>query len=381
MPLSTRVRSVYRQFRARRYAYKRQVEIRIRRECLLHNLKAFQSLCAPQAVAPVLKSNAYGHGLIQVARVLDAAQCPFMVVDGYHEALILRNEGIQTPLVVMGYTVTDNILHSRLRRVAFMVGSLTQLDALAAGAERPCRIHLKVNTGLGRHGIEPTELNQSLALIAQSGHLMLGGACSHLADAINEDDSFTCKQIDRWNEIASIISGKARYLHLSNTAGTRLSARMRANVARIGLGLYGIDTRSDRALALRPALSVHSHVGIRRAIAKGVEVGYGLTWTAPDDVKLAMVPTGYNSCVDVRLSNRGAFTIDGVSCPIVGRVCMNATMIDVSQAPYAAPEKEVTVISSEPDAVNSISSIARLCNTSAHVILARLSPGLRRVVI
>ena len=381
MPLRTWVRSVYRQLRASRYAYARQVEVRIRRADLLHNLRVFESLCAPQAIAPVLKSDAYGHGLVPTARVFDATQCPFMVVDGYHEALILRNEGVRMPLVVMGYTITENILRCRLRQVAFMVGDLTQLETLAGAARRECHIHLKINTGLARHGIAIEELSPALRVFANSRHLILEGACSHLADAVSQDEAFTRQQIQLWNEVAGQIENRVRYLHLSNTAGTRQSARMRANVARIGLGLYGIDTLAERKLDLRPALSVHSHIGSLRAVDKGTGIGYGLTWTAPKDAMLAMVPTGYNSCVDVRLSNQGAFEVDGVACPIVGRVCMNATMINVSKAPRPVPGSEVTVISAEPDAENSVSNIARLCQTSAHVVLAGLSSGLRREVV
>ena len=149
------MRGVFRRLRAQRYKYQRQVQVNVSRSALESNLKIFQRICGNAAVAPVLKSNAYGHGLVQVARILDPAECPFFVVDGYHEALILRNEGIRTPLLVMGFTPSENILGSRLHNVAFMVGDLEQLKTLATHRQSQCRLHLKVDTGLHRHGVAP----------------------------------------------------------------------------------------------------------------------------------------------------------------------------------------------------------------------------------
>ena len=381
MPLWQGARSIYRHYQARHYAYTRQVEIRVRRQSLLHNLSVFNGLCAPVRVAPVLKSNAYGHGLVPVARVLDEAQCPFIVVDGYHEALILRNEGIRTPVVVMGYTWTKNILRSRLKRVAFMVGDMAQLKALADDPKQICRLHLKVNTGMNRHGVRPSEYKKALAIIEQARHLVLEGVCSHLADAYSRYATVTRQQIRTWNTLTRDLREDNLHLHLSNTGGTYWTHDIVANVARVGLGLYGIDPSPHRDLSLQPVLSVHSHVGTVFHVPQGERVGYSLTWVATSDSTLAMVPTGYNSCVDARLANKGVFMIDDVVCPIAGRVCMNATMIDVTGVPNIRPGREITVISAMTDAPNSVTSVARLCGVNAYIILTGLSSALRRIVI
>ena len=375
------MREVFRRLRARRYRYQRQVQVNVSRPALEYNLKVFQRVCGNAAVAPVLKSNAYGHGLVQVARILDPAECPFFVVDGYHEALILRNEGIRTPLLVMGFTPSENILCSRLRNVAFMVGDLEQLKILATHHRSQCRLHLKVDTGLHRHGVAPSEFNEALHLVTSAPGLELEGICSHFADASGSNTAFTGTQLTRWNRLVEPHRDRVRYLHIANTAGTTWAQEAVGNVARVGLGLYGYDTHQSRSLSLKPALSIQSRLRSLRTIDPGERVGYGLTWQASEVTTLALVPTGYHACVDHRLSNKGAFRIKGAVCPIVGRVSMNSTMINIVQAPDAKPGQVVEIIASDPEAVNSVTEIASICDTTPHVILSGVSPLLRRVIL
>ena len=375
------MRGVFRRLRAQRYRYQRQVQVNVSRSALESNLKVFQRICGNVAVAPVLKSNAYGHGLVHVARILDTAECPFFVVDGYHEALILRNEGIRTPLLVMGFTPSENVLSSRLHSVAFMVGDLEQLKTLAAHRQSQCRLHLKVDTGLHRHGIAPSEFNDALRLITSASGLELEGICSHFADASGSDTAFTRTQLTGWNRLVKPHLDRVRYLHIANTAGTTWTQEAVGNVARVGLGLYGYDTHPSRSLSLKPALSIQSRLRSLRTINPGERVGYGLTWQASEVTTLALVPTGYNASVDHRLSNKGAFRIEGAVCPIVGRVSMNTTMINIAQALDAKPGHIVEIIASDPEAVNSVSKIASICDTTPHVILSGISPLLRRVIV
>lgn len=373
------MRRAFRELRAQRYTYQRQVWAHIQRSSLEYNLHVFQRLCKDVSVAPVLKSNAYGHGLVHVARILDSEKCPFFVIDGYHEALILRNEGIRTPLVVMGITPPQNILRSRLRDVAFMVGDMEQIQTLADHPGGRCRLHLKVNTGLHRHGIEPTDLAAAMERIADSSGLDVEGICSHFTDVA--DSEFTDTQVAAWNQLVAPYQDRVRYVHIVNTAGTAKMSQTIGNVARIGLGCYGYDTHPHRNLSLRPALSVYSYLRAFRNIQPGEHVGYGRTWQAESPSKIALVPTGYHTCVDARLSNKGSFHVGGYICPIVGRICMNTTMINVSQMPEVQRDQVVEIIGTDPRAANSIRTIARLCQTTPHIIFSGLSPHMKRVTV
>ena len=379
-PLSW-MRRAFRELRAQRFPYQRQVWAHVYRSALEYNLCVFQKLCKDASVAPVLKSNAYGHGLIQVAQILDSVGCPFFVVDGYHEALILRNEGIHTPLVVMGITPPKNIMYSRLRDVAFMVGDMEQLQILADRSMAKCRLHLKINTGLHRHGIAPTDLGAAMKRIAASSRLEVEGLCSHFADASGADTEFTDMQVAAWNQLVAPYQDHVRYVHIVNTAGTAWIPQTIGNVARVGLGCYGYDTHPSRNLSLRPALSIYSYLRSFRDIPPGDSVGYGRTWKAARQAKIALIPTGYQTCVDARLSNKGAFRVGGQTCPIVGRVCMNTTMIDVSQVPEVQQDQRVEIIGISPQAKNSIRTVAQLCQTTPHIIFSGISPHLKRIIV
>ena len=378
------IRPVFRKWREARYGYTRLVEIFVYKNHLFHNLKQYQKIDPSSRVAPVLKSNAYGHGLIEVARVFDQPETPFLVVDGYYEALILRNEGVRVPILVIGYTATENIVACRLNNVAFTILDLPQLHDLSATLTVPQRIHLKIDTGMNRQGMLMTEVEDAFAAVKKNKHLILEGLCSHLADADGADESFTLLQIERWNEVAKAAKNTfpgIKYLHLANTAGSYYAPRIKANVMRVGIGLYGFNPSPRQRLDLKPALEIRSRVGAVKWIKKGDKVGYNVTYEAEHDMPLAVVPTGYNSCVDRRLSNKGFFTINGTPCPIVGRVSMNITTIDAGALDAVQRGDVVTVISAQKEDKNSVENIARLCNTIPYIILVNISPQLRRVVV
>ena len=383
MSAESALRRVLRALRARRYSYERLVEVRISRARLLDNLRQFRQHCAPRRIAPVLKSNAYGHGLVEVARILEGELPPFLVVDGYHEALILRNEGIRARILVIGYSATENIARSRLRDVAFTIFDVGQLCELSRAQPSPRHIHLKIDTGLRRHGVASEDVAEALAIVKGCAHLVLEGVCSHFADAAGADETFTLGQISRWRAAMRVVREfypDLAYQHLANTAGSFWALSTDANVVRLGIGLYGFDSSPRRQLPLEPALSIVSRVSAIKQVPKGSPIGYRGSYTAAEDMVLATTPSGYNSCVDARLSNKGAFLIGATPRAIIGRVSMNSTSVDVGAPPEVRRGDEVVIISAQKGAINSVESMARLCETSPYVILAGLSSRLRRVV-
>lgn len=345
------------------------------------------------AVAPVLKSNAYGHGLVRVAKILDDAgadgtRLPFLCVDSYVEALILRNEGIRTPLLIIGYTSLANIERGKFTRglpnVAFGIMSMEELRRLvAADRRRPVTLHLKIDTGMHRQGILFEELEEALHIIAranaQGKKIILEGVYSHLADADAPGSTLTEAQIKLWNEAVRTIKNKiagVRYFHLANTAGSRYAREVDANMMRLGIGLYGIG-----ALNLLPALEMKTRLTSVRKIAAGESVGYNAIFTAKHAMTVATIPVGYAEGLDRRLGNRGTATVAGIPCPYVGRVNMNITSLDVSRVPDPKLDDEVLVISADRAAPNSIENIAKLCETIPYEMLTRIPAQIRRTVI
>ncbi|MDP3740815.1 MAG: alanine racemase, partial [bacterium] len=342
---------------APRVDYDPLVKVLISRDALLHNLKAFQDKYPQLQFAPVLKSNAYGHGLVEVAEILDSEDLPFFVVDSFFEAYVLRRARVKTDILILGYTRTDMIVRKTLRNVVFTIISLDTLMEVVGKLRAPQRFHIKIDTGMHRQGILPDQIAKAAEIISHNKNFVLEGVCTHFADADSPSPDFTTGQVKKWNEIAKFFSDKfpkIAYFHASNTAGTALAEKLHANVGRLGIGLFGINQTNFERLDLRPALEMRSLVSSIKEIVPGEKVGYSLTFEAIKPMKIAAVPLGYNEGVDLRLSNKGFFQVRGTVCPIVGRVSMNITIIDVSEIRNCRIEDEVVVVSSKRADKNSV---------------------------
>lgn len=376
------IRSFLRLIRKTRAQYTPLVEVRVMEKALRKNYVAFCRAYPSVLFAPVLKSNAYGHGLVEVARVCDKLDAPFFVVDSYAEALIVRNENIRTPLLIIGYTLPENIRLSRLNNVAFTLGNISDLEKLAHGVAKSIQVHLKIDTGMHRQGIMPDEVPRALEILRNSSALHLTGIGTHLADADGTGEAARA-QIASWNGIVSKVRAvfpDIRFIHCAATEGAKFFQNTNANVARLGMGLYGCTRTSG--VSVMPALEMNTVVTSIRAIRKGECVGYNNSYTAPRDMRIATVPVGYAEGVDRRLSHSGFLSIHNQPCKIVGRVSMNITSIDVTDCnPAVTLGDEVTVISSDPDAINSCESMARICGTIPYELLVHIPSSLRRMFV
>lgn len=367
-----------------RIKYDPLIKISIRREAISGNYRAYQARYPGVGLAPVLKSNAYGHGLVEVASILQSETPPFLVVDSFFEALLLRRARIKTKILIIGYTRLDLLLRHTLKNVSFTIISLESLRQLAKDLRFPQRIHLKVDTGMHRQGILPAEISAAAGLVRSNPNIVLEGICSHFADAKSEDKSYTRQQIGVWNQVVKAFRQSfpgIAFFHVAATAGLGYQQEIDSNVARLGMGLYGIQQSPFEQLELALALEMRSVISSAKAIAAGEQVGYNLLFTSPAPMRLATVPAGYNDGVDLRLSNAGQFRINGKPCPIVGRVSMNITTIDVTAVPAVRVEDEVEILSRERGAPNSVENIAKICHTTPYEIFIHLPASLRRTVV
>lgn len=386
------MRSLLNWLSRKRFPYEPLITVKVSRGHILHNLREFRKNAPQEQVAPVLKSNAYGHGLIEVARILEHEPgIPFFVVDSYFEAVALRAKGIKTPLLVIGYTRPRTIAESSLKNVSFTITDMQTLRAIK-DAEARMRIHVKVDTGMHRQGILPEEIAEAIEIVKASDGIFLEGICTHLCDADNEDESYTEAQLVAWNAAVKqwkTLCPKLRYIHGCNTDGSRFAGDTHDNVIRLGIGLYGLAETAalTKQLDLKPVLEMSTIITSVRRIKKGDTVGYSRTFTAPTDMTLATVPVGYFEGIDRRLSNNGSFQVQTslsaapVACPIIGRVSMNITSIDVSGVPDVAVGTPVTVISRDASAPNSVREFARRCGTIDYETAVRIPLHLKRVVI
>lgn len=363
------MRKLIRLLRNSRFKYKPLVEVEVFKENLLRNLHVFQSKIP---VAPVLKSNAYGHGLVKVAQIMEKQKAPFLIVDSYYEALILRNEKIKSKIFMMGHNDIENILQNKLKNVAFAITEIETLAGLSA-LKKPQKFHLKIDTGMNRQGIALEQIDEALNLIKSNKNIIIEGICSHFADSDGETEDFTLSQIEKWNKIVQKFRAEfdLKYWHLSNSFGGKFADKINANVMRLGIGLY---------LWEKPALQIKSRISSVKSVKAGAKIGYNCTYEAQRDMKIATIPMGYFEGVDRRLSNRGFVKIKDVFCPIVGRVSMNITTVDVSNVDAKAGD-EVIVISADKADKNSVENIAEMCGTISYEILVHIPAQLRRNIV
>jgi alanine racemase len=346
------------------------ITVTIRSNRVLDNLKLFQE-DAGKPVAPVLKSNAYGHGLIEIARILEGS-VPFFVVDSQFEASALRARGIDTPILVIGYTPVETIVGNRVGNIEYAVTSLSSLKKLAISVKKNTRVHLKIDTGMHRQGILPEEISEAKNIIKSNTNIS-----SHLASVDRGD------QLNEWKKVNDSFSDSEfpnlKWRHVSATDGHGLELDGKipgTTMTRLGLGLYLGHNAKNPVLSMTTVVS-----GVKR-IQKGDRVGYDGTFIAPKDMTIATIPVGYFEGVDRRLSDVGVVEILNQEAPIIGRVSMNISTVDVSDIQGEIDiGTKVTVISDTPQSKNSIENIAKICKTIPYEILVHIPAHLKRIVI
>ncbi|MEW6617286.1 MAG: alanine racemase [Patescibacteria group bacterium] len=376
------IRAFMRKIREKRFSYEPLVRVELDGEQLIKNFQIFDTMRPGVRVAPVLKSNAYGHGLLLIGKKLDKEKPPFLVVDSYHEAIMLKNERVRSDILVLGYTFPQNILCAQRDDVIFGITTIDQIEELTKSLKRKKRFHLKIDTGMHRQGILESDISRAVQLIKKNPFVVLDGICSHFADADTKDSEITKEQIERWNAIVELMKKEfpdLKYIHTEATAGTQYGKLIHANVLRVGLGIYGIDSAKRKDLPIQPILRMESVIAGIKKIKEGDYVGYNATFSADREMTIAVVPVGYFEGVDRRLSNKGFFKMKGEYCAVVGRVSMNMTSINISSIKGAKEGDLIEVISSNSSDKNSVESMAEACGAISYEILVGIPEKIRRV--
>ena len=364
------------------FSYERLISILVNTQAIIHNLNQF-SKRYDVAIAPVLKSNAYGHGLVEVGKIVDIQSIPFVCVDTFYEATQLRKNRVKKPIVIIGYTPLETILKNNFKNISFAVISIEELLRLKSINVR-VSIHLKIDTGMHRHGILLEEVDLAMQIIKQHDNLFLEGVYSHFADADVNNSILTESQIENWNSVVRQIKEEiqtVKYFHCGQTAGSFYSNKLDANVVRLGIGLYGINSGLNTSLNLQLVLQIKTRITSIKTIKAGERIGYSGAHIVKRDTRVATIPMGYNEGIDRRLSDKGIVLVNGISCNILGRVSMNITSIDVSDVPSIQLDDEVVVISDNRSDENSIENIAKQCGTIPYEITVHFPESLQRHVM
>jgi alanine racemase len=327
---------------------------------LRHNLRALERTLAGEGKAQiwgVLKADAYGHGAPAVARTLERAGIPGLCVALLEEAIELRDAGIRIPILVMGGYYGprregfEEMLARDLVPVVYDPGQIERLANLVRFEGRGrAGVHLKVDTGMGRLGASPSELDQVLEALARHPEVRLDGLMTHLACADADDLGGTMEQMRRFEEIerrARAVGLSPQLRHASNSAALLRLPAARLDLVRPGIALFGVAPRAGLAPDLKPVMRVRSEIVAIRAVAKGDRIGYGHTWEATRQSVVATVPMGYADGLSRQLSNRGNALVRGARAPIAGTVSMDLTMLDVTGVPGARVGDEVVFLGAQ----------------------------------
>lgn len=356
--------------------------IRIHTDTLLRNYRCFAA--GRPEIAPVVKANAYGHGAYRVAKLLvENTDLPFLVTASYQQASRLRERGIAAPILVIGYVPAKTIAANRHPDITFTAIDVDHLKQIESVLEKTQPIHLKVDTGMHRYGSQPQELSEIIELLKEARHVIITGVFSHLSDAFEGVNGFTEQQIDTFNTAVQRLTNEfasCQITHLASTSSHSLRDMIDANTERVGIGLFGLANFTDE-FHTKPALSLISTIASLRTVSSGEAVGYSRTYEPEEERVIATIPAGYYEGVDRRLSNTGVVRVGEDACPIVGKVSMNATTVDVtdcSRKPQVGDEVEL--ISADRGAKNSAANIAETINAVNYRITMQLPERLPRVM-
>ena len=360
---------------------------------LAHNFRLIkQTIGAGVAVMPALKADAYGHGAAHCARALERLGANWFGVALPEEGRALREAGVTRPVLCLGgfwEGQEDDMLAARLTPVIYRLDVLGRLNEAARRAGTTAIYHLKVDTGMGRLGVPPRELDGFLDGAAAFTHLRLDGVMTHFASADRPDqDEFTRRQLLRFQEALAKVRARGHrptWIHEANSAATLAYPEARGNLVRPGGVLYGLwrDVVNPQTPALdwRAVLSLKTRIIHLKTVAAGTPLGYGCTFTAQRESRIATLAIGYEDGLPRALSNRGRVLVGGHFAPIVGRISMDLTLVDVTEIACAALNDEAIVIGEQGGNEIPAEEIAAQAGTISYEITCGISRRVPRRIV
>ncbi len=359
-------------------------------KAIRHNIKQIRNFVGKDVkVMPVIKAEAYGHGLIEVARAYQEEGIDAFGIATVEEGIRLRQKEIGGLILVLYDTPLDKIEDALKNNLSFSLYSKEFALALSKEAKRQikkAKVHLAIDTGMNWYGLSPEEVLGFAKEVLSRGNIEIEGLYSHLSQADSNDPNktYTKNQIKKFCKIIRDLEKngiRPIYRHIANSAATLLLPKSHFNMIRPGLMLYGVYPNNiDRLkVKLKPAFSFKTKIIQIRTIPKGESIGYGGTFVTSSHSKIAILPVGYSDGISRSLSNKGKVIIRSKRFPIIGNICMNIMMIDVSGSNDIKTGDEVTILGSEENETISADEIAKDRNTISYEVLTDLGINNQRI--
>lgn len=361
----------------------------VRLDALEHNARAIQRMLGDVANAPgllaVVKANAYGHGAVQAAKAFETAGVSAVACADIAEGVALRHGGITLPILVFGAMSVadlDGVFEGNLIPTVSTPAAAIALEAAAARRDVTLECHLKIDTGMNRLGFRHDNLGRTMPAVLASRHLSFSAVYSHCATADQPESPWMDEQRAAFERACAQLGAlglRGIKRHFANSAAMLRDSRTWYDWVRPGLALYGIVPPPLQAgdLQLRPALSLVSRIVAVKGMRAGEAVGYGRRWSPDEPRTIAVVPAGYADGLDTRLANRGTVLVQGRRAPIVGSVCMDMIMIDVTGLPVS-PGDEVVLIGTQGDDEITAREMAAAIGAIPWEVVCRLGSRIER---
>ena len=361
-------------------------------DAIIKNMESIKSRIDKNAqVVAVIKTDGYGHGAAQIARVLE----PDEQVWGYavataEEAFSLREHAIRKPILILGYTFPysyEKLINEDVRMAVFMDDVAQMLSDKAVEMGKVCKVHVKVDTGMTRIGIRPDA--EGIAFVDRLSKLPgieIEGIFTHFAQADEYDKTPTKKQIALFQKMIAMLEErnvKIPIHHCSNSAGIVEIPEANMDMVRAGITLYGMWPSEEVAhnISLHPVMSLKSHIAFVKTLEKGRKISYGGIYETPSEKRIATIPVGYADGYARGLSNKGYVLIHGKKAPICGRVCMDQFMVDVTEIPEAKEGDPVTLLGKDGSECITMEELGELSGRFNYEFACLITPRVPRICI
>lgn len=371
--------------------YENQSLIFVDLDKLKDNFLKIKEKCNGAKVGIVLKANAYGLGACTVAEFLQKQGADYFCVANFSEAMELRKKKIKLPILILGYVpnaLFEKLIKNNVELTVYNIGMIRELNEISAKCRKKCKIHIKIDTGMNRLGFLIDEkLKDYLKEIYSMKNIIVKGMFTHLCVSDIEDYSFTKLQVERFEKVKHILVNeklKVPMLHIANDGGSLLHSYY-YDMVRVGIGIYGHYpseyVKDNSKIKMDTVVSFVSTVSNIKYIHKGDTVGYGRAFCADKTIKVATISVGYADGYPYELSNKGYVIINNKKAKILGRVCMDQTMIDVSDIDDVKIGDTVLLYGEYKDMKLDIFEIAKIANTNVYDLICRINMRIPRVYL
>ena len=362
-----------------------QVEVNLTR--LTENYRAIETAVSPATVMPILKANAYGHGLVEIAKHVVSLGAPYLGVAYLEEGILLREAGVEVPILVLGGIIGNQVplfLQHNLTLTASSTEKLQQIDNAAREMGIRAKVHLKIDTGMERIGVHYYSAEPLLEAVHACNYCEVEGIYSHFANADTADLTHAQLQLDRFNQVLDFYTKRGLphppLRHMANSGGILQLPRSHFDMVRAGILLYGVYPSDDvtKTIEVQPALSWKSRVVYFKVVKPGHPVSYGSAWETDHMVRVVTIPVGYGDGYFRSMSGNAEVIIRGKRYPVVGRICMDQMMVNIEWE-TAYNNDEVILIGKTEDAAITVEDIAAWASTIPYEVLTNINTRVPRI--